>query len=72
LFGEGGNSRFLVAPLLGMTSFQTNPPPAGCEKPSGQEKYRLRQGRSRVVYSISDKGKSVVVVKIAHRREAYR
>jgi len=49
-----------------------DPRPPGCEKLSGQEQYRLRQGRYRIVYSISDREKSVVVVKIAHRREAYR
>jgi mRNA interferase RelE/StbE len=48
------------------------PRPAGCEKLSGHEQYRLRQGRYRIVYSVSDRDKSVVVVKIAHRREAYR
>jgi mRNA interferase RelE/StbE len=49
-----------------------NPRPGGSEKLSGQEQYRLRQGRYRIVYSISDKEHSVVVVKIAHRRDAYR
>ena len=49
-----------------------NPRPIACEKLSGQEQYRLRQGRYRIVYSISDQDRSVVVVKIAHRREAYR
>jgi mRNA interferase RelE/StbE len=29
------------------------PRPAGCEKLSGQEQYRLRQGRYRIVYSVS-------------------
>ncbi len=48
------------------------PRPAGCEKLSSQERYRLRQGRYRIVYSISDHKKAVLVVKIAHRREAYR
>ena len=48
------------------------PRPAGCEKLSSQERYRLRQGRYRIVYSISDHKQAVLVVKIAHRREAYR
>ena len=50
----------------------SNPRPVGCEKLSGQEQYRLRQGRYRIVYSISDEEQSVLVVKIAHRREVYR
>jgi mRNA interferase RelE/StbE len=49
-----------------------NPRPAGGEKLSAQEEYRVRQGRYRVVYSISDTEKTVVVVKVAHRREVYR
>ena len=49
-----------------------NPRPMGCEKLSGREEYRLRQGRYRIVYSISDPEQTVLVVKIAHRREAYR
>jgi mRNA interferase RelE/StbE len=49
-----------------------DPRPIGCEKLSGREEYRLRQGRYRIVYSISDPDHSVLIVKIAHRREAYR
>jgi mRNA interferase RelE/StbE len=49
-----------------------NPRPAGCEKLSAREEYRVRQGRYRVVYSISDTEKTVLVVKVAHRREVYR
>jgi len=55
-----------------MRNLAADPRPAGCEKLSGQEQYRLRQGRYRIAYSISDKQRNVVVVKIAHRREAYR
>ncbi|MEX2270473.1 MAG: type II toxin-antitoxin system RelE/ParE family toxin [Vicinamibacterales bacterium] len=50
----------------------SDPRPAGAEKLSGQEKYRLRQGDYRVLYAIDDPGATVVVVRIAHRREAYR
>ena len=50
----------------------TNPRPPGSEKLSGQERYRVRQGDYRVIYSIDDEGQSVVIVKIGHRREVYR
>lgn len=50
----------------------TDPRPPGCEKLSGQERYRVRQGRYRVVYSIHDQERTVVVYKVAHRREVYR
>ena len=49
-----------------------NPRPPGGEKLSAQEEYRVRQGRYRVVYSISDAEKTVLVFKVAHRREVYR
>ncbi|MBF0105142.1 MAG: type II toxin-antitoxin system RelE/ParE family toxin [Deltaproteobacteria bacterium] len=49
-----------------------NPRPEGCIKLSGSEKYRIRQGNYRIVYSIQDDVLVVVVVKVAHRKEAYR
>lgn len=48
------------------------PRPPGCEKLSGQEKFRLRQGNYRVLYSVDDPGAEVTVVKIGHRRDVYR
>ncbi len=49
-----------------------NPRPPGCEKLTGQERYRLRQGGYRIVYSIQDDELIVWVVKVAHRKRAYR
>ena len=49
-----------------------NPRPVECEKLSGQEKYRIRQGVFRIVYSIQDARLTVWVVKVGHRREVYR
>ncbi|MGE5790122.1 MAG: type II toxin-antitoxin system RelE family toxin [Syntrophaceae bacterium] len=43
-----------------------NPRPPGCEKLSGQERYRLCQGICRIVYEIRDDVLKVVVVKIGH------
>lgn len=48
------------------------PRPQGCEKLSGEDRYRVRQGPYRIVYSIDDKNHEVVIVKIGHRREVYR
>jgi mRNA interferase RelE/StbE len=44
----------------------------GSEKLAGQERYRVRQGDYRIVYEIRDEVLVVVVVKVAHRRDAYR
>ncbi len=49
-----------------------NPRPSGCEKLTGQERYRLRQGRYRIVYSIQDDQLTVWVVKVGHREDIYR
>ena len=49
-----------------------NPRPPGCEKLSGQDKYRVRQGRYRIVYSIEDQDLVVYVVKVGHRKDVYR
>ena len=48
------------------------PRPHGCEKLSGLEQYRVRQGDYRVVYSIDDEMRAVLVVKVGHRRDVYR
>lgn len=50
----------------------SEPRPAGTEKLSGQEKYRLRQGDYRVLCSIDAARLAVVIVKIGHRRDVYR
>jgi mRNA interferase RelE/StbE len=55
-----------------ITTLAGNPRPTGSEKLSAQEEYRVRQGHYRVVYSISDAEKTVLVVKVAHRREVCR
>lgn len=49
-----------------------NPHPPGCEKLSGQEKYRLRQGSFRILYTIEDRELVVTVVKVGHRKDVYR
>lgn len=51
---------------------EQNPRPIGSEKLSGQEKYRIRQGNYRVVYSINEDAIEVWVVKVAHRKLVYR
>jgi mRNA interferase RelE/StbE len=48
------------------------PRPSRCEKLSGHDLCRLRQGDYRVLYSIADHDPCVVVIKIGHRREVYR
>ena len=49
-----------------------NPRPMGSEKISGQDKYRLRQGRYRILYTIEAQDLIVQVVKVGHRKDVYR
>lgn len=53
-------------------SLADDPRPLGSEKLSGEEKYRVRQGDYRILYTVNDIEVCVVVVKVGHRREVYR
>lgn len=44
----------------------------GAEKLTGEEKYRLRQGDYRILYTIDDAERAVVVVRIGQRGDVYR
>jgi len=49
------------------------PRPRGCEKLATQgDRYRVRQGRYRIVYAVDDAELLVDVVKVGHRKEVYR
>ncbi len=49
-----------------------DPRPFGCEKLSGEEKYRVRQGDYRILYEIVDRDLIVTVVRVGKRRDVYR
>lgn len=49
-----------------------SPRPVGVQKLSGKERYRLRQGRYRILYTIEDRLLTVCVIRIADRKEVYR
>ena len=50
-----------------------DPRPSGCEKLSGHlDRYRVRQGAYRIVYSIEDAVLIVFVIKVGHRSTVYR
>ena len=53
-------------------SLTENPGPRGSQKLSTQERYRIRQGNYRIVYSIQDKELAAQIFKIGHRREINR
>jgi len=61
--------RKIITRIEGLAS---EPRPHACEKLSGLDQYRVRQGDYRVVYSVDDDVKVVLVVKVGRRRDVYR
>ena len=49
-----------------------DPRPRGSQKLSGQERYRVRQGRYRILYTIEDAVLIVQIIRIADRKDVYR
>jgi len=61
--------RALVARIQALAD---DPRPRGCVKLTGADKYRIRQGTYRILYTIDDDGIVVSVVRVARRSAAYR
>jgi mRNA interferase RelE/StbE len=55
-----------------IASLADDPRPVGCERLSGQQRFRVRQGVYRIIYEIDDNRLTVLVVTVGHRREVYR
>ncbi|MHC4816435.1 MAG: type II toxin-antitoxin system RelE family toxin [Planctomycetota bacterium] len=49
-----------------------DPRPPGCEKLTGRQAYRVRQGSYRIVLAFDDDTRTVRVFKVGHRRDVYR
>ena len=50
-----------------------DPRPRGAQKPALPEPtYRIREGDYRIVYSVDDKEQLILVLRVRHRRHAYR
>jgi mRNA interferase RelE/StbE len=62
----------VVRILARIENLRENPRPLDCEKLSAQERYRVRQGSYRILYTIEDSALIVEIVKVGHRREVYR
>jgi mRNA interferase RelE/StbE len=58
--------------ILRIQSLAKDPRPPGHEKLTGQERYRIRHGHYRIIYSIQDKEFTVWVAKVEHRKDIYR
>lgn len=53
-------------------SLAANPRGQDSKKLSAQERYRVRVGPYRILYEIQDDILIVIIVRVAHRKEAYR
>ena len=53
-------------------SLAGDPRQPGASKLSGRERYRVRQGRYRILYTIDDLVLVVQVIKIGDRKDVYR
>jgi mRNA interferase RelE/StbE len=62
----------IIKILHRIESLSSDPRPQGVEKLTGQDRYRLRQGNYRIVYSVQDKELTVWIVRIRHRKDVYR
>jgi len=58
--------------LSRIEKLKEDPRPIGCEKLTGQELYRVRQGKYRIIYSIQDNELTIWVIKLGHRSSIYR
>ena len=55
-----------------LNALAENPRPHGVVKLSGEDAYRIRVGVFRIVYEIHDRILLVILLTVAHRKEAYR
>jgi mRNA interferase RelE/StbE len=58
--------------VMVIQSLAENPRPPQSKKLSGQERYRLRQGNYRILYTIEDDELIICVVKVGNRQDVYR
>ena len=49
-----------------------DPRPPGCEKLTGENAFRIRQGNYRIVYTVEDEVLTIVVIKVGDRKDVYR
>jgi mRNA interferase RelE/StbE len=56
-----------------LLSLEADPRPPGAVKLAGsRDRWRIRVGGYRIIYQIDDSSSQVLILRIAHRREAYR
>ncbi|MCD6217591.1 type II toxin-antitoxin system RelE/ParE family toxin [bacterium] len=52
---------------------KANPRPRGCNKITGSKSdWRIRVGEYRVIYEIDEKASEVKIMRVSHRKDAYK
>ena len=67
-----GTRKLRRNPVERIEALSDNPRPQGRAKLAGGDRCRVRYGAYRVVYSVEDEHRIVLVVKIGHRKDVYR
>lgn len=57
---------------LKIDALALDPLPPGSKKLAGDDAYRIRVGNYRIVYDVAHKVLTVLVLRVAHRKEVYR
>ncbi|HBH58397.1 MAG TPA: type II toxin-antitoxin system RelE/ParE family toxin [Arthrobacter bacterium] len=66
---DTGARKRIVASIAGLAA----DPPVGCKKLVGEQNaWRVRIADYRILYEIHDEFLTVIVVRVAHRREVYK
>ena len=55
-----------------ISALADDPRPHGSRKLSGKDRFRIRQGIYRIIYSIEDDALVIYVIKVGHRKDVYR
>ncbi|KAF0153324.1 MAG: plasmid stabilization system [Ignavibacteria bacterium] len=58
--------------LLILGSLANNPFPQNSKKLKNRNGYRLRIGEYRIIYEINENEKSIIILRVAHRKDVYK
>ena len=66
------NSSVLESIRISIRNLRSNPRPHGCEKLTGIDALRIRDGSYRIVYRVNDESRIVTIDSIGDRKDIYR
>jgi len=57
--------------LRHIKQLEINPRPAGIQKLTNEEGFRIRSGNYRILFEVNDKLKTISIYRIKHRKDVY-